>query len=382
MIKLILNSIFTIIGTIYFFFYYFLNYNPVFFEFFIKYTWWKEFYSILNWVIAFFLIIWIMGLLTGLFEKIFNKFFPKNVLLWFLLKTIGLTKYFLGLYIFTYYSIIPTSYAYVLKKVYSIGIIIILLISITSIVSNVFKYKILKNPKLKLQQESKTLIPFIEKVIITIMWIMGFITIFSSLGYNVNAFIAWAWIWGLAIAFAAQKSISNIFGAITILLNKPFKVWDSVQINGITGTIKDIGLTYVELTESNWHKVMVPNDSIMSSNIENFSTRKNKKTFFTIWITYDITTIKLKKWIDVIKEILEKYKTEKTIASYRVNFSNFWDFSLNIDILYYSLYNDDSEYWLQRENLNFEIKTAFEKLQIDIAFPTQEVVIKNQQNIT
>jgi MscS family membrane protein len=127
---------------------------------------------------------------------------------------------------------------------------------------------------------------------------------------------------------------------------------------------------------------MVPNDSIMSSNIENFSTRKNKKTFFTIWITYDITTIKLKKWIDVIKEILEKYKTEKTIASYRVNFSNFWDFSLNIDILYYSLYNDDSEYWLQRENLNFEIKTAFEKLQIDIAFPTQEVVIKNQQNIT
>jgi small-conductance mechanosensitive channel len=65
--------------------------------------------------------------------------------------------------------------------VYSIGIIIIFLISFTSFITNLFKYKIIKNPKLKLEPEAKTLIPFIEKIIIVIIWVIGFITVFGNL---------------------------------------------------------------------------------------------------------------------------------------------------------------------------------------------------------
>jgi small-conductance mechanosensitive channel len=131
------------------------------------------------------------------------------------------------------------------------------------------------------------------------------------------------------------------------------------------------------MTETTWHKVMVPNDSIISTNIENFSTRKNRKTTFIIWITYDTTTLKLQKWIDLIKEILEKYKTDWTISSYRVNFSDFWEFSLNINVLYYSLYNQNlDEYHRQKEQINFDIKKAFDSSKIDIAFPTQEIIVK------
>jgi MscS family membrane protein len=210
-----------------------------------------------------------------------------------------------------------------------------------------------------------------------IIWVIGFITVFGNLWYNVNAIIAWAWIWGLAIAFAAQKSISQMFWAVTILLNKPFKVWDSVKINWITWTIKDIWLSYVEMTETSGYKVMIPNDAIMSTNIENLTTRKNRKTEFVLWLEYDTSTLKLKKWIDTIKNILQKYVDEKTIGSYRVTFDDFWQFSLNIKVLYYSLLNKDFwEYASQKEEINFEIKKTFEKLWIEMAFPTQEILLK------
>jgi MscS family membrane protein len=217
----------------------------------------------------------------------------------------------------------------------------------------------------------------LNKMVNAFIWVIGSITIIWNLWYNIWALITWAWVWGLAIALAAKTSIANIFWAISVFINKPFKIWDLITISGQTWTVKNIWLTYLTLIDKTWYKILIPNENIISSSVENISIRENRRTDFAIWVIYDTSLESLKSGVSIIENILEKYKKEETIKSYRVNFDSFWDFSLNINITYFSLLNEDYlEYIKQKEEINLEIKKMFEKEKIEMAFPTQEIILK------
>jgi MscS family membrane protein len=128
-----------------------------------------------------------------------------------------------------------------------------------------------------------------------------------------------------------------------------------------------------------WHQVMIPNETIISTSIENYTVRSNRRTDFSIWVVYGTTQEKMQEWVKIIEDILEKYVEDKTVSSYRVNFDMFWDFSLNINATYFSLLNKSyKEYIKQKEEINLEIKDRFEKAWLDMAFPTQELILKKE----
>jgi MscS family membrane protein len=189
--------------------------------------------------------------------------------------------------------------------------------------------------------------------------------------------IAWAWVWGIAIALAAQKSIANVFWAISIILNKPFKIGETVRINDFTWDVKKIWITYLELRDLTWNKILIPNETLISSSIENLTQRENRKTDIIIWVVYETSLEQLKKAIKIVENLLENYVKNQWVESYRVYFDNFWSYSLDIKITYFSLENDNlTLYYKQKEKINLEIKWLFEKNKIEIAFPTQELIIR------
>ena len=191
--------------------------------------------------------------------------------------------------------------------------------------------------------------------------------------------MAWAWIWGLAIALAAQKSITNIFGAVTIILNKPFQIWDYVSINGQEWTVRDIGLSYVTLTDRAGHQVMMPNENIITSSIANMSVRESRRVDFIIWVVYSTSLEKVKEWVDVIESLLKRYQEKREISDdIRVTFDTFNSFSLDIKVTYFSLVWSLIEFNHQKQEINFEIKKIFEQSWIEMAFPTSEMIIKNE----
>ncbi|MDQ7022992.1 MAG: mechanosensitive ion channel family protein [Candidatus Gracilibacteria bacterium] len=188
--------------------------------------------------------------------------------------------------------------------------------------------------------------------------------------------ITGAGIGGLAVALAAQKTLSNVFGAITVLLTKPFKIGDYVRIDGQVGTIKEMGISHLTMVDKEGYFVLIPNEKLISNNIENLTKRETRRTEFSIGIEYSTTLLKIKKAVEIIENILEKHVTLEEIASYRVNFDSFGDFSLNIRGTYFSIINDDYySYIKQKEVINLEIKSEFEKAKISMAFPTQEIII-------
>jgi MscS family membrane protein len=283
-------------------------------------------------------------------------------------------KYLGAFYIAWQFAIVSEFLDRWVAEASSIAFLILLLLFVTKLINLVFNHKLIDESKMKAM--SRTLMPFVRKTIIVLVWIIGIITIISNLGYDVTALVAWAWVWGIAVALAAQKSVANIFGAITILMNKPFKIGDYITINGHTGTVKDIGLSYITLIDRLGHRVMIPNESIISSSIENETSRDFRRADFSIGLIYDTTLAGMQKWVKIIEGILEKYVRDEKLQKYRVNFEAFWDFSLNINVTYFSNTSDYTGFVKEKEEINLEIKKQFSKAKLEMAFPTTEMIIK------
>lgn len=297
-----------------------------------------------------------------------------EILFNFLIKSISISKYVISAYVAYRILEVPASFDVILDKIFDVSFIFIWIILWTSLINEIFKVYVLK--LWELHTLAKQLLPFLNKVIIIFVWILWIITILSNLGYNVSALIAWAWIWGLAFALAAQKSVANIFGAITIILNKPFKVGDFINISGFDGTVKDIGITYLTLVDKWGHNIYVPNDGIVSNAIQNYSERESRRADFSIGLVYDTTLEKMKEGVQIIETILQKHVDESSLTKYRVNFDNFGDFSLNINATYFTSELSLNPFLKEKELINIEIKEAFAKASIEMAFPTQEVIVK------
>jgi len=379
--RLYRNIIFTFVWIIYFILYYLLSHDYIIQYFSNKIYYWNYVLAYFNAIIWFAITVWVIWIWNKIFQYFMDKFFDKDredfffldILYWF----ISLTKYFIALYVFIRFAILPDFFENYISKFYSVSIILVVVFYITKFINKFFEKDLAKKAKIKSQW--KTLLPFVNKIIVVFIWVVWIITIFDNIGYNISALVAWAWIWWLAIAFAAQKSISNIFGAINILLNKPFIVWDYVSINWVTWTVKDIWLSYLTIIDKMWHQVMIPNEVIISNNVENFTVRENRRTDFSIWVVYGTSLEKMNEGVNIIENILQKHLEEWTIASYRVNFEMFAEFSLNIQATYFSLINDSVVLYLkQKENINLEIKDKFKEAWLEMAFPTRELIIRKE----
>lgn len=237
-----------------------------------------------------------------------------------------------------------------------------------------------KFQKLSSQKSSSaSVIKFWNKILFILMWLAWIAYVLWSFWYNLNALLAWAGIWGLAVALAAQKSITNIFWAVTIILNKPFGIWDYVNINGQEWTVKDIWLSYVTLIDRGWHQVMMPNENIITSSIANFSVRESRRVDFVIWVVYSTSLEKVKLWVELIENLLKTYLEKQSISDdIRVTFDMFNAFSLDIKVTYFSLEKTLIEFNHQKQEINLEIKKIFADAHIDMAFPTSEMIIKTE----
>lgn len=377
--KNIKNYLFILLSLSYFWLFYaiknwiinidFVNLNFVDFKYF------ENIISYINAIFWLILFIYIFNIFQNKvnpkIDKIFKWFKFKNLFTTLVKKFINISKFIISIYIWVNISIISEKLQFFVDKIFNVSFLIAAIILLTSLVNGIFKELLQKENN---DSMSKHVFPILNKFSIIFIWIVWLITILSNLWYNISALITWAWIWGLAIALASQKTVSNVFWAVSVIVNRPFKIGDFIWIWNYTWVVKDIWLTYLTLTSTSWNDILIPNETIISSSIENLSIRENRRVDLALWVEYSTSNEKIKLAISLIESVFEKYKSEWKISSYRAHFDNFWDFSLNILAVYFSEVE-----WLIDHNkmvneINLEIKELFEQNQIDIAFPTQKII--------
>jgi len=215
------------------------------------------------------------------------------------------------------------------------------------------------------------MMPILRKGVKAIIIIIGVIAITSNLGYDLTAVIAGLGIGGIAIAFAAQDTISNMFGGLSIFMDRPFAIGDRVKVNDIYGDVLDVGLRSSKIKTLDNTIVSVPNSIVSKNAVENFVRPDTtlKKTF-KLGLVYNTPTAKVEKAVEIIKDVLGS--TEGVAQKEPlVWFTEFADSALEITAIY----------WIKafkyggtaKHTINLEIKKRFEKEGIEMAYPTQTI---------
>jgi len=214
------------------------------------------------------------------------------------------------------------------------------------------------------------LLPIIRKSFKAIIWTVAVVVGLNNAGYDVGALLAGLGLGGLAFAMAAKDSVANLFGGVTVFMDKPFKMGDRIQIDGYDGNIVDMGLRSTKLKTLTGRLVTIPNKNFTETYIENVSSEPNIKMSLNIGLTYDMTHEDVQKGIDILKEIDKnsKYTTQECVAV----FESFGDFSLNITYIYYITRGEDI--WAAINDTNFAILKKFNEAKLDFAFPTQTII--------
>ena len=212
-----------------------------------------------------------------------------------------------------------------------------------------------------------------SKLIKILVWTVGFILVISNLGFDVIALIAGLGVGGIAIAFALQNVLEDIFSSFAIYIDQPFKVGDYIVIGDKMGTVTKIGIKTTRILSVQGEEVVISNKELTNAQIQNYRKIKERRTQINIGVAYETSNDKLKKIPGMIEKIINDIKDCRYD---RCAFKEFADFSLNYDIVFYFKSADYNMYLLAREQINLNIKEQFEKEGIEFAYPTQTVIVK------
>ena len=222
------------------------------------------------------------------------------------------------------------------------------------------------------------IMPFARKFVKAIIIIIGIIFLIARLGYDVTSLIAGLGIGGLAFALAAQPLLTNLFGGLSIITDKPFHIGDRVIVDQKhEGYVREIGMRSTIIETLNSTKIIIPNAIIASTAIENITREKARKVTNNLGITYDTSSEKITKAMQIIEKILKENKHvlhDDADCPIRVSFNQYKDSSLNLLVVFFV--KDTANLQPALTEINLSIKKQFEKSKIEFAFPTQTVYVK------
>jgi MscS family membrane protein len=178
---------------------------------------------------------------------------------------------------------------------------------------------------------------------------------------------------GLAVALAAQETIKNFFGSVTVLTDKPFELGDRVMVDKYDGVVEHVGFRSTRLRTLDGDLVTIPNGALAGMGILNAGKRPHLRRVMTIGITCDTPPEKVQLAVELIKGILENHPRLDPKLPPRVHFKDFGASSLDISVAYWYGNPDNVEFMDFSHWVNLEILRKFSAEGIQMAFPTRTV---------
>lgn len=211
-------------------------------------------------------------------------------------------------------------------------------------------------------------LPLLRKSTKVTIAILAAIIVLSNLGYDILSVLAGLGIGGLALALAAQDTLKNVVGGLTIFWDKPFQIQDWVVIGGHEGEVTEIGMRSTRLKTLGGTRIVIPNSKVADSPSENFSGRTERREVIVLGLTYDTDADGLQGAIDTV------HRTLAGVAGVRgdgtmVRFVRFGAYSLDLEVVYWIT---DMENWrMVLHEVNMALKRALDDAGVDLAFPTE-----------
>lgn len=207
-----------------------------------------------------------------------------------------------------------------------------------------------------------------------LLWSVVILLILSNLGINVTSLIASLGIGGVAVALAVQNILGDLFASLSIVLDKPFEIGDTLTIGDLTGTVRHIGLKTTRLTAITGEELVFANSDLLGSRIHNYRKMEERRVIQTLGIDAATPPERLMQVNAIVEDIFNSLPQARLE---RVHFFAIGAGAFDYEIVYYIRNADYSLYMDTRQTLNLGLVTRLEKAGIRLPYSNQTLRLKN-----
>ena len=229
------------------------------------------------------------------------------------------------------------------------------------ITSSIEKY----SRKPKTSKALRTMLPAVGTIVVILLWFIAAIIGLSSTGIDVTALIAGLGVGGLAVAFAIQKILADLFSAFVIFIDAPFKIGDYITAGSVSGTVENIGLKTTKIRSSDGEKFIIPNQILVDGQVQNFAEIVCRRASFPINISLETDPDKLKYVSHIIKEAVDE--ADKLARFYRATLTSINVEAFEYQVFFFAEVEDLNEFRALQEKVFLKIVNKLEENDINIA---------------
>ncbi len=192
---------------------------------------------------------------------------------------------------------------------------------------------------------------------------------------QITSLIASLGIGGIAIGLAVQNILGDLFSSLTIALDKPFRIDDSITVGEFVGKVEHIGLKSTRLRSISGEQLVFSNSDLLKSRIRNYQDMARRRVPVILTVSGRTPAAKLEKIPSILEEIIQA-QADTTFD--RAHFKEFGDYGLKFELVYY-IESDDYNLFMDRQHaINLEVLRRFEGEGIEMPYPTQEVILRQK----
>ncbi len=265
------------------------------------------------------------------------------------------------------------AYAPFISELFFIAEVFLVAFIVTRIINVLVSWYAERITKQGKRKVSSNILLIFKKLLHVFVYIGAFLYLLYVYHVDLSGAVVGLGVTGIAIAFALQSILGDVFSAFSIYFDRPFEIGDYVIIGQYEGTVTHISMKSTRIKLLQGEELVVSNKEITGGSIRNFKKMDIRRVIFTIGVTYQTPLESLKKIPALLTDIISGFDQ---VEFERVHLKQFGQFSLNFEIAYVMKTPDYVKYLDTQQAMFFKILETFEHERIELAYPTQTVVVR------
>ena len=259
----------------------------------------------------------------------------------------------------------PSSFDRIVHVLFTISVLVQVALWLREIILGLIVRKTSQDPD---QHETlENAMTLIRLLVTFVLFAIAAIMILDNLGVNVTGLIAGLGVGGIAIGLAAQGIFSDLFAALSIIFDKPFRRGETITYDNTIGTIEKIGLKSTRLRATTGEEIIISNTNLLDKEIVNMTRLARRRTRFGIGVIYQTNPDEARRIPALLKKIVE----ENEAVFVRSGFVGFGDSSINFELDFDIMSSDYDVVYEGRHTIGLAILQKFNEEGLEFAYPTQ-----------
>jgi MscS family membrane protein len=261
-----------------------------------------------------------------------------------------------------------------------------ILIALTSVWSAVKIVDIITLHFVKIAKDTENkfddvLVPMLSKTAKVVVIALGAILVAHSLTFDIGSILAGLGIGGVAVALAAKDTISNLFGSVTVIMDRPFLIGDYVMLDkSLEGTIEEVGFRSTRIRTPHQSLVSIPNNVLANMAIDNYGMRGSRRFKTFLQMDYATPIEKLEEFCDRLRYMCKIHPVIDPLNA-QVHLNEISDKSVNILLTVFFRTREGSVELEERHKLILEILKLAQEIDVHFAFPTNTMLIREADEL-